>query len=78
MRHADGNGALVRSINARFNFQAGPVFRTDASGLYDIYLASFTDPDIRRQHSCACCRTFIERFGGLATVGDDGVLVSAI
>ncbi|MDQ1834413.1 hypothetical protein [Massilia scottii] len=78
MRHADGYGALVRAINARFNSLAGPVFRTDASGLYETYRASFTDPDVRQQHSCACCRTFIERFGGLATVGDDGMPVSAI
>ncbi|NHZ82261.1 hypothetical protein F2P44_23710 [Massilia sp. CCM 8695] len=78
MRHADGYGALVRGIKQRFNSLAGPVFRTDASGLYETYLASFTDLGVRQQHSCNCCRTFIERFGGLATVGDDGVLVSAI
>ena len=78
LSRADDFGALVRSINATFNAQDGPVFRTDAGGLVEIFLASFTDPDVRRQHSCACCRSFIERFGGLATVGDDGGLASAV
>ncbi|NHZ94101.1 hypothetical protein F2P45_34740, partial [Massilia sp. CCM 8733] len=77
-RRVDNYAALVHSIDARFNALAGPVFRTDAAGLYDAYLASFTDPDVRQQHSCSCCRTFIERFGGLATVGDDGALVPAL
>lgn len=76
--HADDYAALVRSINDRFNALAGPVFRTDAGGLAEIFLAAFTDPAVRRQHSCTCCRRFIEQFGALATVGDDGMLVSAI
>lgn len=76
--HAHDYAALVRSVNERFNAVAGPVFRTDAAGLVGIFLASFTDAAVRRQHSCTCCLRFIEQFGALATVADDGTLLSAI
>lgn len=42
-----------------------PVFTTSATGLFEAYLDSFTDPVERQYHRCDCCRRFIEQFGGL-------------
>lgn len=70
--------AFVQAINNRYNALTGPIFETDAAGLYDAYLASFTNPTDRQYHTCSCCRAFIERFGHLAVVDTDGQLVSAV
>ncbi|MEI2691516.1 MAG: hypothetical protein V9H69_18170 [Anaerolineae bacterium] len=78
----DGYNDFLARLNARFlaNCAGGaqPLFTTDVSGLWDAYLGSFTDPDIRQYHNCHACRQFIERFGGLVTIGDDGILAPAI
>jgi hypothetical protein len=70
--------AFIQRINARFNALTGPIFETDAADLYAVYLDGFADPVERQYHTCSCCRQFIERFGGLVVVGDDGLLVSAM
>lgn len=70
--------ALVQRINERFNALDGPVFRTDARGLYEAYLATFQEGADRQLRTCSCCRAFIERYGALATVDDSGQLVSAV
>jgi hypothetical protein len=47
------------------------VFTTDAEGLFEIYLASF--PEATRQHfNCNACKRFLETYGGLVTIGEDG------
>jgi len=56
---------------------AGPLFTTDASGLWEAYLASFTGTD-RQFHNCSACRHFIERWGGLVRISEDGRTESAI
>ena len=48
------------------------VFTTDASGLWDAYLASFSTARERQIHNCHCCRRFIETYGGLVTIDDAG------
>ena len=72
-----GYDAFIQSINDRFNSFTGPVFETNATGLYEAYLAGFEGAD-RQYHTCNCCRAFIERFGGLAMIDDNGAVVSAI
>lgn len=78
---ADYNDFLAR-VNARFLANcadgARPLFTTDVSGLWDAYLGSFTDPDVRQYHNCHACRQFIERYGGLVTIEEDGILAPAI
>lgn len=77
---ADYSGFLTR-VNARFLANcadgAKPLFTTDAD-LWGVYLDSFSDPAERQHHNCHCCRQFIERFGGLATIGEDGMTTPAI
>lgn len=69
-------------ISARFSTNTDdgrlPLFTTDADDLWSIYLQSFDDPVERQVHNCHCCRHFIERFGGLAVINEDGSLVSAV
>ena len=77
--HAEDDfDAFVLRINERFNALTGPIFETDATGLYEAYLSGFPEGTARQYHSCNCCKQFIERFGSLAVVEDTGMLVSAI
>lgn len=73
---------FLKRMNDRFmsNCNGGetPLFTTDAEDLWAAYLDSFTDPVERQYHNCHCCRNFIEHFGSLATIGDDGLISSAI
>lgn len=70
--------AFVQRINERYNAIVGPIFETDAIGLYEAYLQAFPEGEARQYHTCNCCKAFIERFGGLVHVGDNGEPVSAI
>lgn len=68
---------FISRINNRFHEITGPLFQTDAAGLYEAYLASFGTGSDRQYHTCTCCRQFIERFGGVVHVNDAGQLVPA-
>lgn len=35
--------------------------------LWEAYLSGFSDPEIRQQHNCHCCKSFIKKYGGLVT-----------
>lgn len=73
---------FVERINKRFlaNCANGknPLFLTDAKDLWKLYLGNFPDPIIRQHHNCSACRKFIERFGALAVIDDDGRIIPAI
>lgn len=57
--------------------QAQPLFTTDVTGLFDVFLANL--PDEHRQHyTCHACRKFVETYGGLVTIDERGVARSAI
>jgi hypothetical protein len=47
------------------------VFQTDATGLFDTFLANLP-PDERQHHDCSHCRDFVTRFGGLVAIDSDG------
>lgn len=55
-----------------------PLFTVDAGDLYSLYLGTFADPVQRQHHTCSCCRQFIQRYGNLATINDDGSLSSVM
>lgn len=81
--HHDGDyDAFLGRVNARFLANCGggtkPLFTTDAEDLWGMYLGSFTNPAERQYHNCHACRQFIERFGALVTIGDDGLTTPAI
>lgn len=78
--HDEDYDSFLGRVNARFLANCGgkPLFTTDAEDLWSLYLNSFADPTERQYHNCHACRQFIERFGALATIGDDGMVTSAI
>lgn len=72
-QYADLEAAVSTALTA------GPLFQTDAdeAALWDAYLTNL--PEERRQHyNCHCCRHFIQRFGGLVTIDENGRQRSAL
>ena len=63
--------AFERLIAERVSALKGPLFTTDADGLFDAYLAGI--PESFRQHyRCHCCRRFITNYGGIVGIHFDG------
>lgn len=63
--------ALLSSVPAALARYAGqPLFATDATGLNDAYLTHLGAE--RAIHDCYACRRFIENFGALVAITDDG------
>jgi len=79
--HADaGYNAYLARVQARFISNVGaeaPLFTTDAEGMWLAYLDSFS-ADQRQFHNCHACRQFIERYGALVTINDNGMTASAV
>ena len=78
---ADDYDVFLAHVGATFLegcSNGGPLFTTDAEGLWDLYLDSFTDPADRQHHTCHACRHFIQRYGALATIDSDGRVTSAV
>jgi hypothetical protein len=57
---------LQRSIDELLPDE-GPVFTTNASGLFKVYLMNLS-PNNRQEHNCHTCRRFFEKYGGLVTI----------
>ena len=82
-RPTDEDGGFDRLLEAlRGAFAAvaetgRPLFRTDAAELPAAFL-DHLPPRLRQHYTCHCCRQFLTRFGGLAVVGEDGALSSAL
>lgn len=82
-------GFLTR-MQARFlrNMQdsASPLFTTDVADLWGAYLGAFgsapadgqVDLGVRQYHNCHVCRQFVERFGGLVTIDEAGLIAPVI
>lgn len=68
--------AIQHNFTALLSSNA-PLFTTDVNELNAIYLVAFSSVQQRQYHNCHACRNFIERFGGLVTVDDQGHTVSA-
>lgn len=84
--HTHGNAgddhyeAFLARMNARFSAIAaerGALFTTNAEGLWETYLGHFAPHD-QQYHNCNACRHFIERFGGLVFIDDNGVTTPAM
>jgi len=71
---------VLRAIQRHFDETVAggnPIFRTDADGLFDLYLDNLptASADERQYHNCNTCKRFIETFGTLVTVDDSGDLI---
>jgi hypothetical protein len=71
----DDYDAFLAALRAHGGAAQGPLFVTDASALYDGFLAALS-PEMRHNHACAACRRFVDTFGALATIGARGELRS--
>lgn len=68
--------AVKEHFNSVINEKSN-LFTTDSVGLFDAYLDNL--PEEARQHyTCAACRNFVERYGGIVTISDNGEIESAI
>lgn len=61
--HDEAYEALLRSVR----IDDGPLFTTDAMGLFEIFLDELP-PDLRQHHNCNACRRFVEKYGGLVHI----------
>ena len=64
-------------INRTFQDVSEPLFTTNAKGLFDAYLDGFP-ANWRQYHNCHACRRFIDQFGSLVTIDNEGKTASAI
>lgn len=53
------------------------LFKTNVQGLFDLYVDNLP-VEARQHYTCSACRHFIERFGGLVTIDENGIMASAI
>lgn len=58
---------------AHARIQKNVLFTTDADNLWEIYLDSFPE-DQRQHHNCHACRRFIQAYGNIVAIGEDGVV----
>lgn len=76
----DGYPQFEDAIKARFDsmVQSGvKLFKTDATGIYDLFLSNL--PAYSQQHyNCNACRHFFDRFGGLVTIDEKGDIHSVL
>jgi len=71
---------FLARFNSRFlaTVGSGPLFTTDAEGLFAAYLESFPEGAERQHHNCSACRHFIERYARLVTIDENGKTTPAL
>ena len=68
---------LLSSVRRQSKKHTGPLFRTDAKSLYDVYIANLPE-DERQSHTCAACQNFFRRYGDLVAIDQNGKLHSVL
>jgi hypothetical protein len=68
--------ASIASVRGVGREPAPRLFCTDATGLYETYLGALGTE--RQVHTCHACRRFIEAFGGLALITENGLVTSPL
>lgn len=71
---------FLKAVSNRFDElvrEYGKLFTTDAEGLWDIYLNNLPET-LRQVYNCRACRKFVEIYGNLVFIKEDGTTVSAI
>jgi hypothetical protein len=62
---------LKERVHAMFDRHGGRIFQTDASGLFAAYMDA-SPYSLRVERGCHACNRFIESYGGLVVIFDDG------
>ena len=71
---------FLTSIKNYFNSVIGagiPLFTTNAENLFDTFLINLPD-EVRQHYTCRACRQFVDRFGGLVSIDENGEIKSAM
>lgn len=81
LRENDHYEGFLTDIRNYFNQTVScgdaPLFFTDVVKLYDIFLDGL--PEEARQHyNCRCCRRFVNQYGGIVTISEDGRIIPAV
>ena len=75
--HEADYSALLASVRTTFdtitNLQKA-LFITDATGLFDLYLDNLPIAE-RQHHNCHACQKFVNTFGGLVLINEDGSML---
>ena len=53
------------------------LFTTNIEGLFEVFLAEL-ESESRQQYVCRSCRQFVDQYGGLVTISEDGSTTSAL
>lgn len=75
-RENDGYEHLLRGIRESFeiaNNSNEPLFTTAIDNLYDIFIESLPE-EARQYYNCRACRHFVNRYGNLVTIDDEGYI----
>ncbi len=76
----DGYEDFIAAVRAQFSaaiVRSTQLFRTDATDLWNDYLAAAPDAQ-RKARTCSTCRKFVERYGSLVTIDEGGNLTPAM
>ena len=76
----DGYDKFLNDIRTSFAYATRnnePLFTTDAKDLYKVFLMSLPEKD-RQYYNCHTCKDFINKYGGLVTIDDNGELIPAM
>lgn len=79
-KHDTERHALIDGMQYQlYSLKGRPSFTTDCNSdsVFDTYLQGFPE-EHRQYHNCRTCREFMNTYGGLVTVDDDGSLVPAL
>ena len=75
-RENDGYDHLLKGIRESFELATEsnePLFTTAIEDLYDIFLEHLP-AEARQHYNCRACRHFVNRYGGLVTIDDEGYI----
>lgn len=76
--HESDYAALLTAVQRSFDTAVAfnRLFTTDAEGLSETYLSALSSD--RQIHTCTACRRFIEGYGALVTIHEDGTTTPAM
>jgi hypothetical protein len=69
---------FLSALQAHFEQHTGPLFTTNATGLFDIFLACLPPGETQQHYTCHACRSFVDTFGSLVGISDDGDTIPVI
>lgn len=81
--HVDGYPIFEATMQANFDKAIAtgrPLFLTHTEDLNELYLSNIPEimEGVRQHYTCHACRQFLQRFGSLVTINEDGITQSVL